>query len=1314
MALKFLNNGYFAGKVGIGTESPQTGVKLDVRGNVRIGDGSSAEQDIHFNNSTTEWQVGTNNAGNGTDNNQFYFYEGGNYRLTVQKGGNVGIGTASPEEKLKVIGSVLISNNEFYKVENTTGTNYKIAGLTNGNMIQIGAIDYTSAGTIFAGGDNVSITTGGASGSTRIKIASSGNVGIGTTGPGAKLVVTDNADGQDTTFRVNHTRSDSNVATQAIEVDMNLSGADTTTGDKSNSGVRVDVDSTANGDASNEHRIYGVFSTVNFTGFTDLARGGYFLAESNYTSAKTQQLAGVYGQATHDSNNTSGGVSNMMGVYGLAVVEDLGDVDNAFGGYFQVELGNNRGAANFGITKGVEGHININKETAVSYDSMTAVSAVIDNNEGSTPNFGNQFLFKGDYQGDKGPTAYGIYCEGDKHYLAGNLGVGLTSPTQVLHVAGNARVTGAYYDSNNSPGTSGQVLSSTATGTDWIDGSAIPGVPAGSGAAGQVTVWSGTDVITGYTRFKVYDAGGQIQITDGTRDIRINSGYAGSTAMIGTSSSHDLGFMTGNSQRVTIDTSGNVGIGTTSPVAAFQVGSITATAMSQVVGKARIVGTNYIPSATQMGTLDIASTTRNSSAPFNQGFGPSLTFSQNISGYVDGYEVVLGAIKTISTQSGNTGQEAAMTFLVNGGTSTGIVERMRIAEDGKVGIGTTNPAQNFVVADATNGNGIELVPGATATIQTYNRGTSSYNNLNIDTARAQIRSFTYTTINTGSALTERMRINSSGEVLVNVTSNQTESPLTSRNNGSSIEFGHLNQTSGYYGTVGSMYNNGAPFISFSCDSSSTSAGNNFATRGFKGNVIHGDTGGNLIFSQATNANSASQALTERMRIDSSGNVGIGTTSPSAKLEVTGNTRLGSGTFHVSSDATLITSATYTFRDGVYINNPNSTSAAVASGNVMSIGASSGNTVFTSLITTGAIGIGKSNPSAQLDVVGTGNFTGLVSGITPVNAANFVTKAYVDGSSGGTGPFLPLAGGTMTGTNGIVLPDNFILNIGTSNDLTIKHNATDSFIENHTGHLSVVNYANDKDIILWGDDGTGGISKYLVLEGVSTNAYFSNPGNVGIGTTSPASKFEVYGGNSGVNDVDRYIRFKASNGEKRFDFYVGGTGNASSTSPASKFEVYGGNSGVNDVDRYIRFKASNGEKRFDFYVGGTGNASSLGMYTSDGTTKNVQIASGGTSYFNGGNVGIGTTSPVAKLDVLGTSGGPAVFDYTYATNAGVRIHGSESAMDIVGTDGGNHASTILLRNGNEGFGLLNNPNLNTLQFRSFTATADGFADRKSVV
>jgi hypothetical protein len=54
---------------------------------------------------------------------------------------------------------------------------------------------------------------------------------------------------------------------------------------------------------------------------------------------------------------------------------------------------------------------------------------------------------------------------------AGSVGIGTTNPSQTLHVQGNARITGAIYDSTNSTGTSGQVLQSTVTGTQWTTAS---------------------------------------------------------------------------------------------------------------------------------------------------------------------------------------------------------------------------------------------------------------------------------------------------------------------------------------------------------------------------------------------------------------------------------------------------------------------------------------------------------------------------------------------------------------------------------------------------------------------------------------------------------------------------------------------------------------------------------------------------------------------------------------------------------------------------------------------------------------------------
>jgi len=77
----------------------------------------------------------------------------------------------------------------------------------------------------------------------------------------------------------------------------------------------------------------------------------------------------------------------------------------------------------------------------------------------------------------------------------GNVGIGTTSPSQKLHIDGSARITGAIYDSNNAAGTSGQVLSSTGTGTDWVSLSEISGVD-GTGTANYISKWSDTDTIT--------------------------------------------------------------------------------------------------------------------------------------------------------------------------------------------------------------------------------------------------------------------------------------------------------------------------------------------------------------------------------------------------------------------------------------------------------------------------------------------------------------------------------------------------------------------------------------------------------------------------------------------------------------------------------------------------------------------------------------------------------------------------------------------------------------------------------------------------
>ena len=73
--------------------------------------------------------------------------------------------------------------------------------------------------------------------------------------------------------------------------------------------------------------------------------------------------------------------------------------------------------------------------------------------------------------------------------------------------------------------------------------------------------------------------------------------------------------------------------------------------------------------------------------------------------------------------------------------------------------------------------------------------------------------------------------------------------------------------------------------------------------------------------------------------------------------------------------------------------------------------------------------------------------------------------------------------TLTHSSGrLTLADNNKLIFGTGLDLQINHDATNSYVENFNGNLYIDNHHNDGDIIFRSDDGSGGVTAYLTLDG----------------------------------------------------------------------------------------------------------------------------------------------------------------------------------------------------------------------------------------
>jgi hypothetical protein len=390
-------------------------------------------------------------------------------------------------------------------------------------------------------------------------------------------------------------------------------------------------------------------------------------------------------------------------------------------------------------------------------------------------------------------------------------------------------------------------------------------------------------------------------------------------------------------------------------------------------------------------------------------------------------------------------------------------------------------------------------------------------------------------------------------------------------------------------------------------------------------------GGNGIFRPAPNVMAFSTGSTERMRISSGGAVGIGVLAPTAKLHTFGTVRLESlassttNTMLISTDAngnlsyqpasSFFPSSISWLLGGNSGTNPLTDFLGTNDANPLNFRTSgTQRAIFT---TGGEMGIGTTTPMAQLDVDGAANLTN-----TAIIGKGIRTGVFGEASEMAVGQ---TAGGIGFGTNesiGVFGKGLYTSHIGNSISYGVVGSSTAINPQNNVGVFGEAQNATGYN---WGVRGSANSSTGLYNTGVSGEVKLNSTAqwNRAIAGYAPVAP------NHYAGYFDGKVAIVDGTQQNNYILTSDATGLASWTDPATI---------TSGSDWHL---AGNIASPTDFI--GTTNSEALKIHT-QGSEK-VRI-------LTTGEMGIGTTTPMAQLDVKSVPSGVQTAIKGLGINTGV--------------------------------------------------------------